>query len=226
MEKEELLNQVLSDTKSIFQNIQWNMGGLAGIAALIAKPQMYFTPNIPLRIDIDGLNIDLYQCLGISLLEKDRSPRIDELLASAKRSLICESLEITADALVRTSRIILTGKDPYRNENYFNAEIKELWNSSKGKAGGLITKNQGQFFDKCIAPLRNFIRHHNGLIPPNKEIIYSGTPLERNFDISYVWKNNQDNNIKITLEIAFYLFESISQICLIGIKNGIESIKN
>ncbi|HED05588.1 MAG TPA: hypothetical protein ENI61_02755 [Ignavibacteria bacterium] len=226
MDKKTLLNNILSDTNSILENIKWNMGGLIGIISLISNPQMYFLPSIPLRINIEDLNIDSYQCLGISLLEKDRKHRIDELLASAKRSLICESLEISADSLVRVSRIMITGNDPYQNDDYFNTDIRELWNPKNGKAGALLNKEHRHFFEKCIAPLRNYIRHHNGIMPPNKFIKYEGNPAGKDFTINYEWRKDKDNNIKIKLDVAFYLFESISNICIGGINKGLIDLNN
>jgi len=226
MTKKELLNTLLTDSKSIFENIRWNMGGVVGIISLIKKPQMFNLSNIPLRIKIEELDIDLFQCLGISLLQKDRQPRIQELLASTKRSLICESLEITADNLVRTSKIISTGIDPYNHEDYFNADIRDLWNTTKGRAGALISKEQRLFIEKCIAPLRNYIRHNNGVVPPNKSITYNGKPANTQFAINYEWKKNEDNNIKMPLNTAYYLFESIKIICLSGIEKAMNQLDN
>jgi len=178
------LLKIISDTQSIFNNIEWNLGGLIAAAVLIRNPKLLYLNNIPVVIEVDGLKLDGFQALGISLLGKDRKARADELLGAAKRALLCEALEIGADSLVRAIRLVQTGVDPYSSDNYFSANIKELWNSNKGKAGSLINDQDRLFIEKCAAPLRNIIRHNNGAIPPKKEIIYSGKPKNKQINLS------------------------------------------
>lgn len=128
--------------------------------------------------------MDGFQCLGVALLEKDRKPRADELLGMAKRALMCESLEMAADFLARAVRIAKNGKDPHEDDDYFIVDIRELWNLKTGRAGSLIDPSDRIFLEKCAAPLRNIIRHHNGRLPPKKEIIYSGTLRDRKIEIN------------------------------------------
>jgi len=200
------IDDLLSDSRAIFNNIQWNLGATVGIASIIINPKLINLNNAPLRIDVEGLDIDGFQCLGVALLEKDRMPRLNEIIAMAKRSLVCESLELAADFLVRASRIMHQGIDPYENDQYFSVDIRELWNSNKGKAGALITHTERQFFENLVAPLRNLIRHNNGKLLPKKAIQYSGQHYGKPLAVNQEWKEGADNNIKLQLKTAHDIF--------------------
>ena len=145
MENAEKIIRLLNDEKSIFSNIEWNLGALIGMASVVLSPKLVNISNAPLRISADGLDVDGFQCLGVALLEKDRKPRADELLGMAKRTLMCESLEMAADFLARAVRIAENGKDPYEDDDYFSVDIRELWNSKKGRAGSLIDPSDRVF---------------------------------------------------------------------------------
>ena len=132
------LQHLLEDTRSIYNNIQWNLGGLIGIAALIGNPNMLCLQQVPRRIEVDGLNVDGFQCVSLSLLDRERSARADEILAAAKRALVCEALEITADALVRAGHILQSCSDPYEKDEFFSVNIKDLWNPNPPKAGSFL----------------------------------------------------------------------------------------
>jgi len=206
MENADKIIRLSSDAKSIFSNIEWNLGALIGMASVVLAPKLVNISNAPLRISADGLDVDGFQCLGVALLEKDRKPRADELLGMAKRVLMCESLEMAADFLTRAVRIAENGKDPYEDDDYFSVDIRELWNPKTGRAGSLIDKSDRKFLEKCAAPLRNIIRHNNGRLPPKKEIKYSETLRSKKIEISYKWGEGKDNSLKMPLKIAHDIF--------------------
>lgn len=212
---------MLNDERSIFNNIEWNLGGLIGMASVILLPKLINISNAPLRINGDGLDVDGFQCLGVALLEKDRKPRADELLAMAKRALICESLEMTADFLSRATRIAKFGQDPYEEDNYFSVDIRELWNPNEGKAGYLIDLSDREFVEKCAAPLRNVIRHNNGRLTPKRNITYSGTLRGKTIDVSYNWKDGEENSIKMSLNKAYDIFNVIRSIVDMGLQKAL-----
>lgn len=217
----EKLKKLQQDAHAIYNNIEWNLGGLIGIASITLNPKLINISVAPMKITVEGLDLDGFQCLGVALIEKDRKPRVDELLAMGKRVLVCESLEMAADFLVRASRIITSGSDPYEIDNFFNVDIKELWNFNQGKAGSLIEKEDGNFFEKCVAPLRNFIRHNNGQLPPKKSIVYEGFLRTKKIDLRLIWKEGEDNNIKLPLSTAYDIFTIIRSIVDDGLQNCI-----
>lgn len=219
------LKSLISDQQAIYANIQWNLGGLIGMAAIIEYPKLINLADAPLRIDIEGLDVDGLQCLGVALLEKDRQPRANELLAMAKRSLVCESLELAADFLVRSARVHSGGNDPYEEDNYFSIDIRELWNVKPGKAGSLITSQDRSFFENCAAPLRNLIRHNNGRLLPKKRIVYSGHPSYKPIDVNIEWVPNQDTNIKLSLSLAHDIFITIAGIVESGLNKALQDAK-
>jgi len=206
MTKTRRINSLLSDSRAIFNNIEWNLGAMVGIASIVINPKLINLNNAPLRIDVEGLDVDGFQCLGVALLEKDRMPRLNEIIAMAKRFLVCESLELAADFLVRASRIMYQGVDPYEKDQYFTVDIRELWNSNRGKAGSLINQPERYFLENIVAPLRNFIRHNNGKMPPKKTIEYAGEHYGRPLSIDLKWKEGEDNNIKLQLKTAHDIF--------------------
>jgi hypothetical protein len=206
------LDPLFSDFEAIFNNIEWNLGATIGIASIVINPKLIYLNNAPLRINVDGLDVDGFQCLGVALLEKDRMPRMNEIIAMAKRSLVCESLELAADFLVRASRIMYQGIDPYEKDQYFSVDIRELWNSNKGKAGELIDRPERQFLENLVYPLRNLIRHNNGKLLPKKSIRYNGQHYERSLNIDLEWIEGNDNNIVLQLNTAHDIFVTVRHI--------------
>ncbi|RLB04002.1 MAG: hypothetical protein DRG83_05790 [Deltaproteobacteria bacterium] len=178
-ERLEKLRKLQKDAEGIYGNIEWNMAGLIMSAVLVLNPRFLFLQSIPKVIPVDGLNIDGFQVFGLTLAEHEREDRAKELIAAAKRALICESLEVGADLLVRCARILHSGKDPYEIDQNFTANISELWNARRGKAGHLIEAEDRAFVQKCAAPLRHWIRHNNGKILPKKTLYYDGSPRGR-----------------------------------------------
>ena len=225
MENAEKIVRLLNDEKSIFSNIEWNLGALIGMASVVLSPKLVNISNAPLRISADGLDVDGFQCLGVALLEKDRKPRADELLGMAKRALMCESLEMAADFLARAVRIAENGKDPYEDDDYFSVDIRELWNPKKGRAGSLIDSSDRVFLEKCAAPLRNIIRHNNGRLPPKKVMIYSGTLRDKKIEIDYKWEEGKDNSLKMPLNIAHDIFYLIWALADDGLQKALKISK-
>jgi hypothetical protein len=206
MENAEKIIRLLNDEKSIFSNIEWNLGALIGMASVVLSPKLVNISNAPLRISADGLDAD-------------------ELLGMAKRTLMCESLEIAADFLARAVRIAENGKDPYEDDDYFSVDIRELWNPKKGRASSLIDPSDRVFLEKCAAPLRNIIRHNNGRLLPKKEIIYSGTLRDKKIEINYKWEEGKDNSLKMPLNIAHDIFYLIWALADDGLQKALKISK-
>ncbi len=220
------LEQLQKDAHSIYGNIEWNLGGIIGMAVVTANPKLISLSNAPMRIDIDGMSLDGFQCLGLSLLEKDRKPRADELFGLAKRALMCEALEIAADFLVRAVRIVNTDEDPYEIDSYFSVNIRELWNSKSSRAGSLVTKEDREFFEKCAVPLRNCVRHNNGRLLPHTEIKYSGNPRDKEIEVSFRWAEDDkaNNQIKLSMSLAHDIFLTIWNIVEDGLSKALSEI--
>ena len=140
-----MIDQIENDIQSILTNIEWNLGGLIGLGVLYSNPKIVFLQNAPLTIDVEGLKVDGFQAMGISLLEKDRKCRIDETFALAKRMLICEALETSADYLYRLIEFKKSGEVPYESESILNVSISDLFNSTKGKSGSLLIDEERKF---------------------------------------------------------------------------------
>ena len=209
--------------ESILNNIEWNLAGFVSAAFIIINPKLLDLQAVPMRISVDGLDIDGFQCLGLALIEKDRQPRANELLAAAKRSLICESLEVSADFLARAARIASCERDPYARDDYFSVDMRELWNTKRGRAGSLLEEGDREFIEKCVAPLRNFIRHNNGKLPPRRSILYAGKPKSKEFNFSMVWSSDGTNDISATLHIAHDVFVTLRDIGLAGFGRALAS---
>ncbi len=215
------INKILSNHTSYLNNIEWTLGNLVGQAAIILKPETLNLQNVPKVISIDNLEIDGYQCLGISLLNKDRLARSNEIINSAKRSLICESLELTAEHLSRVARIKKNQVDPLDKEDFFSANIKELWNSKEGNSGCLLENDERLFFEKCASPLRHWIRHGNGKIPNKKEISYTNNIMGKNININQKWVSGKDNDLVASLRLAHDVFSVIRDISTNAIKSAV-----
>lgn len=225
MDKLAKLRNLETDASAVYGNIQWNLGGVVGIAAIILNPSLLFISNIPSMISVSGLTLNGNQCLGTALAQQERRDRATELVNAAKRSLICEALELAADFLVRASRISSSGTDPYEDDDYFSSDIKELWNSKANRAGWLIEAADRDFFEMCAAPLRNCIRHNNGRLTPQKSIVYSGQPRGRSIKLSLQWRKDGENHIELTLSEAHDIFTAIRAIVDTGLQRAVAEVK-
>jgi len=220
------LRKLQGDAEGIYGNIEWNMAGLIMSAVLVLNPRLLFLQSIPEIISIDGLDIDGFQTFGLTLARHERKDRSNELIAAAKRSLVCESLEVGADLLVRCARILHSGKDPYEIDQNFTAKISELWNAKRGKAGYLIGAEDRAFVESCAAPLRHWIRHNNGKIPPKETLYYDGSPRGRRVQVQLEWKQDSDNDIKLPLAMAYNIFWTIREMILSGIKKAVSNAES
>ena len=219
------IDDLVRITDGIYNNLAWNFGGLVSAAALVIHPKVLYLQNIPAVIEVDGIKIDGFQCLGLTLLGVERKTRSNELISAAKRSLLCDSIEIGADSLIRASSLVEKNVDPYELDEFFSVDIKELWNSKKGKAGYLLSKADRIFFEKCATKLRNVIRHNNAVIPSKKEIVYEGKPREKHINVSFIWTEGGDNNIKLSLSGAFNIFDTTSKAISAGLKKAKTMLK-
>lgn len=216
------LQKLRADAQGIYGNIEWNLAGLIAAAILIQHPEMLFLPNIPRQVTVNGLALDGFQLMGLTLRHAERAVRSNELIAAAKRSLICEAFEVGTEMLVRAIHILHSGHDPYELEDGFSANFSDTWSSRKERAGSLLEDQERKFFRECVAPLRNWIRHNNGKIPPNEQLSYSGTPRKKRIDICLQWEKDADNNIKLGLNVAWDIFETVRDIVLEALKRAEE----
>jgi len=130
----EIVQSILEGHRSILGNLEWNLGGIVGLATIVIEPKIINLQNVPRVISINGLELDGFQCYGLTLRNIERKDRSNEIIATAKRSLICESLEIIAENMARVARVVNGGDDPLITNDYFNADIRELWNGNNGKS--------------------------------------------------------------------------------------------
>jgi hypothetical protein len=212
--------QLKQDAHAIYSNIEWNLGCGVGLGAVILNPKLLNLQAVPLRIDVDGLSLDGFQCLGIALLEKDRQARANEVLGAVRRALICEGVELAADFLVRAARVMTQGADPYDAEEYFSVDLRELWNPGSGRAGSLITADDRTFLEHCAVPLRNCIRHNNGRLLPKKSIRYHGNPRGKAIGIDFTWRKESDNAIALQLSVAYDIFAVVREIVFDGLERA------
>lgn len=218
----ERLRQIKRDAEGIYGNIEWNLGGLVASAALISTPQLLFLQAVPPQVEVEGLVFDGFQVMGLTLSRAERGPRANELIAAAKRALICEAFEVGAELLVRAVRILHSGRDPYEIDEYFSISFQELWSAQQGKAGSLLEEHERDFFRDCVASLRNWIRHNNGRIPPRKQLFYSGSPRGQQICIRMKWDQDADNNINLLLKLTKDIFDAIREIILDGLRKAVQ----
>lgn len=219
-DKIDLITKLYSDATSMFQNIEWNMRNMIGLECIIERPQICFLQNTPNIVKIDYKEFNLYQCLGLSLNHDERKFRINEIISSIKRNLICESLEITADILHKVHKIHLYNNNPYEIEEYLSINIKDLWN--KNKSGKFLSDELRIFIENVASPLRNYIRHNNGLLPPKKFIKFKGVLFEKSIEFDFKWKKDSDNYIKLDISEAHDVFKILEKSCINGIKKALE----
>ncbi len=102
-------------------------------------------------------------------------------------------------------------------------DIRELWNPKRGRAGSLLDDGDREFIEKCVAPLRKFIRHNNGKLAPKRSIIYSGKPKSKEFNFSLVWSTTSTNDISATLQVAHDVFVTLREIGFAGFEMSLAS---
>ena len=211
--------------KAIFTHLEANFGALAGVAVITATPKLIDLAQAPLRMTIEGLELDGLQCLGVAVLQKDRQARASDALTMAKRILVCQALEFATDFLCRASKIAVSGTDPFDEDPLFHADVKDLWNDKFGKAGSLIEGGEREFFEHCGAPLRSCIRYYNGRLYPGKDIKYAGHIRNRSINVNFEWKQKEQNEIALPLSVAYDIFVSIRDITAAGIENAAKGLK-
>jgi hypothetical protein len=214
------LSKLRRDADAMLGNLEWNVGGLLGLSVIIQRPAVINLQSAPTSIEVDGLAVDGFQCLGLSLLQRDRKARTEEVLALARRCLICESTELATDYLVRASRLANGKEDPYNGAEYFSVDFTELWNPKKGKAGSLLTQEQRGFMEKCVVPLRHCIRHNNGRLLPYKSIHYTGLPADHQIVVSLQWKANSLNEIALSLKECHDSFTTVRTALTAGLERA------
>lgn len=219
------LNGLLAYQKALFAHLEANAAGMAGIAVLTSSPKIVDLAQAPLRISIEGLELDGLQCLGVAVLQKDRQARANDALSMAKRLLVCEALESAADFLARASRLVVSGADPCDEDLYFQSDVKDLWSAKIGRAGSLMQAGERDFFENCAAPLRSCIRYYNGRLYPEKNIQYAGRPGSRSINVSFEWQPNASNEIILQLSAAYDIFISIREITASGLENALHGLK-
>ena len=200
------LKKLHKDTRSSLNNIEWNAAALCGISGLIAQPELLNKTSIQEIIEIDSFELNFHQATGLSLQNGDRQSRINELISAAKRSLICDSIEIIANYTYRAVRILNTGRDPIEQKDQFSIKLMHLHTKKKNNPSEYFSENDRKFFSELVIPLRHCIRHNNATILYNKSICYKGTHSNYIFEFNQSWKNMSKNNISLTLKQAWEIF--------------------
>ena len=205
--------QLGTQAQGILKTVETNVSGLVGLAAIVTNPALFLSKAVlekeKIEISVEDLKPDGRLVYGIALSPEARDQRRSQLLALGKRHLLCDSLEVLADYLARMARIRSLGADPYAQDEHFSVDISDLWNPKPGYAGSLLDLEDRQFIKQCLAPIRNFMRHNNSIIPPLKSILYQGSPKGLKIRIRLKWRSNSDNRIPITLSQATKLFYAL-----------------
>ena len=224
MDKKQKLQSLYESFQGIFGNIELNAEALIGMAVIYQMPNSLNSnsPKFPQKMMMEGSVFDVRQCLGLSLTQDQKDYRIGEIFALARRSLLCEALENSADILARVASVLERNIDPYEQNEYASINIRDLWSSKSGKSGSLIKRTDREFFEKCAAPLRNIIRHNNGRLPPNKEIVYSGSHRGKHINIRF----EQEQPVQIPMVHIEDIFFTIQKIVDDGIQYAIDECKN
>ena len=204
----------------MFDNIEWNMAGLVGMAMILNKPTIVDKEHLPKSIDVDGLVLKAPEILGLVLPDFERKARGQEFLALAQRCLICESTELAADVLFRASRLASKKPDPYHATVPFSVKFSDLWNPNRGMSGALLTPEQRNFMQECAVNLRGLIRHNNAHLLQNKSVIYKGTPVNKQIEVIQKWAPGSDNRLDISLDTSYEIFRSVAAL----VHDGIEGV--
>lgn len=199
--------------QGILQSVETTAAGLVGLSAIVTDHALFLSKAILekeiIEIKADDWIIDGRRVYGIALSPKARERRRSQLHVLGKRLLLCDSLEVVADHLARMARITSVGADPYAQDDYFSVDIRELWNQGPGRAGSLLDPEDRQFIEKCLAPIRNFMRHNNSTIPPLKSIHYEGSPKGVQISVHLEWQQGSENQIRVSLSQAYKLFHAL-----------------
>lgn len=198
------LKQIKSDFEGMMHNIEWNVGNCIGMAYVVGNPQILNLSNIPPGVfKLDELELDTYQALGIALVKKDRLNRQAEIISSAKRFLVADSAEVFADSVYRLKQISFQGKDPYDSNQGFSVKLTHSANLIKENVG----QAEGEFIEKCVAPLRHNIRHNLGKIVPLNPIQYKSFVKECPFFIMSDGSSHLKMSLKTCHDIHRVLYE-------------------
>lgn len=188
-----LLNEIKNNYNSKMSNILWNVGNYIGLGWLIKHPQLLNISLIPpTSLEVDGLRVDAYQAFGLALIERDRTARAEEIIAGAKRSLICDSSEIFCDTICRLNYAYTHEVNPYEEKQPFSV----LFTQAEKLLKKFLSDSEANFIEKYVAPLRHNIRHNNGIFIPGKIINYT----DRIHDVDFKFNSDGMSNLQLSLE--------------------------
>ena len=173
-EKLDQLAKLYGEATAVLHNLERAVASVVGMIYVSHYRNRIGFDEIHDNFELDGLTLKTRQILGLDISsEQELEAHHNNLAALARRVLVCESFEFCVDYLGRVARITATGKDPYA-EGAYSIRLAEISNPKKGKAGSLIGSDERRFFATLVMPIRNYVRHNNSVIPPNKPIVYQG----------------------------------------------------
>jgi len=156
------------------ENIRWVLASHLAYSVLISRPDIVKLSNFPSELQIDNIKVSASDVFGVVLQPKDRQMIIDENLAAARRLLIADTFDQLVESFCRGYAIYASDNhaDPYEQEDPIYFTGRGLYKGEKEARYFLDVERE--FIKKLVNPLRNTIRHHNGIVPPKGVIDYQG----------------------------------------------------
>lgn len=220
--KTEAIQRTFNEFKTIMSIIESSMYNYIGLGYLLENPAIINQEALEdmIRVnEIDYFSIPTHQALGLNLLtKKDRSIRATEFKSAAKRALIADTAEIVVDSIYKMHAIYKNGDDPYFGNQAFSVKFDYLYTGKHSPAQHL-KKDEREFIQFCLEPLRNFIRHNNAIIIPTKKIEFNRRIFEIDLNINLV------NKIELTFLQCYNIFKISRHIGFVFQQKMLKEIK-
>jgi hypothetical protein len=169
MKKDKVIKQKeIFDSK--FKNIDWILAGHLSNILVISNPDIININKLPKKISFGPPTFKTDHIFGITLPDKDRALITNLHLGAINRLLIADSFDILVESFCRACFIFCdsNNRDPYESDNYLTFTGKSLYSGKKESK--FFSKNDKTVIEKWLYPLRNIIRHHNGVVPRGQSI--------------------------------------------------------
>jgi len=191
------------------ENIKWLLGSLVAQFVVINTPDIIETSRLPVEVCVDGLRLPAAKIFGLGFTPSDRRILSRELLAAARRLLIADSTEQLIESVCRAWGMHEdpSGTDPYEKNKEISFTCSRIYGNTR--AGSLLTKEERAFIKEVACPIRNAIRHNNGVISPgSRPFTFSGKVAGREISV----KLERGKPLKLSLEKSYSFFEVIKTI--------------
>lgn len=202
------IQQQVASFNSKCENIKWVLGTHIAYVVLISRPDIIEYSKLPTEVIIENVRTHSSNVFGATLPPNDRQIIVNETLSSAKRLLLADSFDQLVESFCR-SYAILTNEDhldPYETDANVYFVGSKLY---KGTKEAIYFDDEKKAFIKEVAnPIRNAIRHNNGILPPPNDIDYHG----KLFDTEIGIRIKAGDPIKADLNTCNHAFNIIRKI--------------